>query len=153
LDLLLIFCFFGSDHLAQIIELLGHYPKSLTSVGKYARDYFTSRGELRNIRANLKFWPLDRVLHEKYKLAKEDAQEIADFLVPMLAIRRNKRMTAQQALEHGWIKNIDINDFNSCFVERPRATTEASGGANGTHQSSNNNADEAAMEISTSEKK
>lgn len=135
--------------MAQIIELLGHYPKSLTSVGKYARDYFTSRGELRNIRSNLKFWPLERVLHEKYKLAKEDAQEISDFLTPMLAIRRNKRMTAQQALEHNWVKNIDINDFNSCFVER--ATSETA--ANGTDNSNSNVNEEAAMEISTSEKK
>lgn len=135
--------------MAQIIELLGHYPKSLSSVGKYARDYFTSRGELRNIRSNLKFWPLDRVLHEKYKLAKQDAEEIADFLVPMLAIRRNKRMTAQQALEHHWIKNIDINDFNSCFVVHPRHEA----GANGTHTHTNNNAEDAAMEISTSSEK
>lgn len=135
--------------MAQIIELLGHYPKSLTSVGKYARDYFTSRGELRNIRSNLKIWPLDRVLHEKYKFAKQDAEEIADFLVPMLAIRRNRRMTAQQALEHYWIKNIDINDFNTCFVAHPRPE----GHVNGTNNNNNNADDDAAMEISTSEKK
>jgi len=134
------------DHLAQIIELLGHYPKSLSSVGKYARDYFTSRGELRNIRSNLKIWPLDRVLHDKYKFSKQDAEEIADFLVPMLAIRRNRRMTAQQALEHSWIKNVDINDFNSCFVDHPKDEKTM----NGTH--TNGHHDDSAMEISPSEK-
>ena len=76
-----------------------------------------------------------------------DAEEIADFLVPMLSIRRNKRSTAQQALEHFWIKNIDINDFNTCFVAHPRPETHSNG-------TNNNNADDdAAMEISTSEKK
>lgn len=90
---------------------------------------------------------MDRVLHEKYKLPKQDAEDIADFLVPMLAIRRNKRMTAQQALEHHWIKNIDINDFNSCFVDHPRPEPSTNGTNN------NSNADDAAMDISTSEKK
>ncbi len=35
--------------------------------GKYAREYFNSKGELRHIK-RLRFWPLDRVLVEKYRM-------------------------------------------------------------------------------------
>lgn len=35
--------------------------------GRHARDYFNRNGELRHIK-ELKFWPLDKVLGEKYQL-------------------------------------------------------------------------------------
>lgn len=34
----------NDDHLAQIIELLGPFPKQLASKGKYAKDFFNKRG-------------------------------------------------------------------------------------------------------------
>jgi serine/threonine-protein kinase SRPK3 len=39
--------------------------------GKYARDYFNRHGELRHIK-RLRFWPLDRVLTEKYKMPADE---------------------------------------------------------------------------------
>lgn len=39
--------------------------------GKYSRDYFTRTGELRHIK-RLRFWPLDRVLIEKYHFPREE---------------------------------------------------------------------------------
>jgi len=54
----------SEDHLALMIELIGK-PKSHAITGKYADEYFTRRGELRNIK-KLKFWGLKDVLIEKY---------------------------------------------------------------------------------------
>ena len=53
------------DHLALFLELLGRIPKKVALGGKYSRDFFNRHGELRHIR-KLRFWPLDRVLVEKY---------------------------------------------------------------------------------------
>lgn len=73
------------DHLALMMELLGPMPRSLSSHGKYASDYFNRKGELRNIR-NLKFWSLESVLMEKYHFNSQDASELASFLLPMLEV-------------------------------------------------------------------
>ncbi len=47
------------DHVAQIIELLGDFPKSLAFAGKYSADIFNRRGELRHIH-KLRFWRSSR---------------------------------------------------------------------------------------------
>ena len=59
------------DHLALFIELLGRMPKRLSSIGKHAKDYFNRHGELRHIK-KMRFWPLERVLQEKYHLPENE---------------------------------------------------------------------------------
>ena len=34
------------DHIAQIIELMGEFPKSLAFSGKYSSDFFNRRGAI-----------------------------------------------------------------------------------------------------------
>ena len=48
-------------------------PRRVCSTGKYAKDYFNRHGELRHIK-KLRFWPLDRVLHEKYEFPQEEVR-------------------------------------------------------------------------------
>ena len=45
------------DHVAQVIELLGDFPKNLAFAGKYSADIFNRKGELRHIH-KLRFWPM-----------------------------------------------------------------------------------------------
>lgn len=59
------------DHLALFIELLGRMPKRISGTGKYAKDYFNRHGELRHIK-KMRFWPLDKVLTEKYHLPEDE---------------------------------------------------------------------------------
>eukprot|EP00955_Chlamydomonas_euryale_P026094 275126-Chlamydomonas_euryale.AAC.2 len=59
------------DHLALFVELLGKMPRRVFEKGKYAPNYFNRHGELRRIK-KLKFWPIEEVLTEKYKM---DSQE------------------------------------------------------------------------------
>ena len=73
------------DHLAMMIELIGNFPKKLTSQGKRSQQYFNKHGELRNIH-HLKFWPLRDVLQEKYLFDEQDAIEVASFLEPLLEV-------------------------------------------------------------------
>ncbi|KAI9357988.1 kinase-like domain-containing protein [Zopfochytrium polystomum] len=78
------------DHVAQIIELLGHFPKHVALSGKFSSEVFNRRGELRHIQ-KLRFWRLADVLQEKYHVAKEEAEEIADFILPMIEIDPERR--------------------------------------------------------------
>ncbi|XP_051956970.1 SRSF protein kinase 1b isoform X5 [Xyrauchen texanus] len=90
------------DHIALIIELLGKIPRKLILNGKYSKEFFTKKGDLRHI-TKLKPWGLIDVLVEKYEWAQEEAQNFTDFLLPMLDLIPEKRATAAECLRHSWI--------------------------------------------------
>ena len=81
------------DHIAQIIELLGHFPKTLCMTGKWSQEIFSRKGELRNIH-RLRHWALPDVLREKYHFNNAEAEKIANFLVPMLGLLPQDRANA-----------------------------------------------------------
>ncbi|XP_016331824.1 SRSF protein kinase 1-like isoform X3 [Sinocyclocheilus anshuiensis] len=90
------------DHIALIIELLGKIPRKLITNGKYSKEFFTKKGDLRHI-TKLKPWGLQDVLVEKYEWPREEAQNFSDFLLPMLDLIPEKRATAAECLRHSWI--------------------------------------------------
>ena len=57
---------------------------------------------MRHIRG-LHFWPLKKVLPEKYKFNETEAQAFTDFLVPMLQWDPDKRHSAETMLNHPWL--------------------------------------------------
>lgn len=93
------------DHIAQIIELLGDFPKSLAFSGKYSAEIFNRKGEPRHIH-KLRYWPLINVLQEKYLLPLERATQLSSFLLPMLRLNPNERASAREALEHPWLEGV-----------------------------------------------
>ncbi|GLT39356.1 hypothetical protein SLA2020_135530 [Shorea laevis] len=90
------------DHLALMMELLGKMPRKIAIGGARSKDYFDRHGDLKRIR-RLKYWPLDRLLVDKYKFSEPDAHEFAEFLCPLLDFAPEKRPTAQQCLQHPWL--------------------------------------------------
>ena len=50
----------------------------------------------------MRFWPLSKVLVEKYEFSDIDATAMSDFLVPILDFVPEKRPTAAQLLQHPW---------------------------------------------------
>ncbi|EEF40713.1 SRSF protein kinase 1 [Ricinus communis] len=90
------------DHLALMMELLGKMPRKIAIGGANSKDFFDRYGDLKRIR-RLKFWPLDRLLVDKYKFSENDAKEFAEFLCPLLDFVPEKRPTAQQCLQHPWL--------------------------------------------------
>ncbi|XP_042155675.1 SRSF protein kinase 1 isoform X2 [Oncorhynchus tshawytscha] len=90
------------DHIALIIELLGQVPRKLITAGKYSKDFFTKKGDLKHI-TKLKPWGLLEVLQDKYEWPKEETDCFADFLLPMLELVPEKRATAADCLRHPWI--------------------------------------------------
>ncbi|XP_060629168.2 SRSF protein kinase 1 isoform X1 [Anolis sagrei] len=92
------------DHIALIIELLGKIPRKLIVAGKYSKEFFTKKGDLKHI-TKLKPWGLFEVLVEKYEWSQEDAAAFTDFLLPMLELNPEKRATAAQCLRHPWLNS------------------------------------------------
>lgn len=97
------------DHLAQMMELLGPMPRSVGLQGIKCRKIFDRKGQLRRIRG-LNYWPLHKVLEEKYKFKPDEAKAFADFLLPMLDWDPEKRASAQTMLKHPWLSMPSIYD-------------------------------------------
>jgi len=91
------------DHIAQIIELLGPFPKSLCMAGKWSQEIFNRKGELRNIH-RLRHWALPDVLHEKYHFNAEESKKVADFLLPMLELLPADRANAGGMAGHKFLE-------------------------------------------------
>ncbi|ORY55704.1 serine/threonine protein kinase [Pseudomassariella vexata] len=113
------------DHIAQIIELLGPFPKDLWKQGRWSQEIFNKRGELRNIH-RLRHWALPDVLREKYHFKdlkeltpkereeRDDDEEpkleyqpsdVADFLTPMLELIPERRANAGGMANHPWLND------------------------------------------------
>lgn len=84
----------------------GKYPKKLCTGGKRSRDFFNRKGELKHIQG-LKFWGLEDVLVEKYRLSRADAAAAAAFLLPILDFDPQRRATAQDCLAHPWLSGAE----------------------------------------------
>ncbi|KAM8793681.1 SRSF protein kinase 3 [Eudromia elegans] len=91
------------DHIAHVIELLGEIPRHVALGGRYSREFFNRRGELRHIRG-LRPWGLRAVLQEKYEWPRGAAAAFARFLRPMLAYEPARRATAAQCLRSAWLR-------------------------------------------------
>lgn len=91
------------DHIAQIIELLGPFPRPCLT-GKWSQEIFNRRGELRNIH-RLRHWALPDVLREKYHFKEDEAKRISTFLTPMLELIPDKRANAGGMAAHTWLED------------------------------------------------
>ncbi|TKX26472.1 protein kinase domain-containing protein 7 [Elsinoe australis] len=92
------------DHIAQIIELLGTFPKSLCMSGKWSQEIFNRKGELRNIH-RLRHWALPDVLREKYHFSVQEAMKISELLLPMLELQPADRANAGGMANHGFLED------------------------------------------------
>lgn len=91
-------------------------PINLAISGKNSRKFFDSRGNLRRI-SGLNYWPLKKVLTEKYLIREEEAQALNDFLLPMLDWHHDRRATAEQMLKSPWLDMAPNNDYKYSEVE------------------------------------
>jgi serine/threonine-protein kinase SRPK3 len=62
----------NDDHLAQMMELLGRFPKKFSLRGVKSRKYFGKNGSLKRI-PRLQNWSLKDVMIAKYKFTEDEA--------------------------------------------------------------------------------
>lgn len=110
------------DHLCLFVELLGPMPKPLIARGRRSTTYFNRGGELRHIKS-LRFWGPEEVLQQKYHMHPLEAKNLASFLLPMLRLQPEERATAQQLLQHPWLRGLpgpEVTELVSSFgPQRP----------------------------------
>ncbi|KAM3138762.1 hypothetical protein pb186bvf_009141 [Paramecium bursaria] len=92
------------DHLALMQEALGKIPKKFALSGTQSREFFNKNGQLINIK-DLKFQTIAEILIDQYQFQKDIAQQIEDFLKPMLEFDPKKRISALKALQNPWLWN------------------------------------------------
>jgi len=100
--------------LAQMIEMLGPMPRNYAISGQFfdkffRRDPLTNEYVFKNI-DKLRHFPLHRLLTDKYRFKKQEADMLADFLLPMLKWYPAERPSAQKMLEHPWLTMADDYD-------------------------------------------
>jgi serine/threonine-protein kinase SRPK3 len=86
-------------------ELLGKTLKRQALGGKHSKNFFDTKGNLKHIK-QLKFWPVQDVLREKYHFKKEEADAIVEFMMPLLKFDPKSRATAVDALRSKWLKSL-----------------------------------------------
>lgn len=110
------------DHIAQMMELLGRMPDYMALGGIKSRRFFDRTGHLRRIRG-LNLWPLKKVLMEKYRYEQSEALAFTDFLLPMLRWDPDKRASAEEMLNHPWLR-MDANYETRLTKEQFNAVME-----------------------------
>jgi len=98
------------EHLSLMVDLLGKIPIDL-SLGDdcyNSEDLFDNNGRIRGHKKVDK-WPLKNVFIEKYGLDENLAQDITDFMLPMLEYNPKKRATAKEMLTHKWFDDLKSN--------------------------------------------
>lgn len=67
-----------------MIELLGPIPKYVAFSGKLSKKFFDHKGQLRWIKG-LQYWPLKKVMMERYWFIESEAEAFSEFMIPMLS--------------------------------------------------------------------
>ena len=93
----------NDDHLAQMMELLGRFPKKFTSRGLKNKKYYSKDGNLIRI-PKLQNWSLKDVMIAKYRFTQQEAQFFEDFMNPMLNCYPERRILSDEMLKHPWLK-------------------------------------------------
>lgn len=108
------------DHLAQMIELLGEFPRSLIRSGRHSKKFFNRSNKLHKI-SKLQYWDLKSVLIHKYCINKFEAHNFSLFLHSFLALDPRMRPGAQTLLDHPWLR---IRGVSSDYLENMLARVE-----------------------------
>jgi serine/threonine-protein kinase SRPK3 len=91
------------QHLTEMMQLLGELPEKVIKAGKYWEDYFDEDCTLCD---QPKIEPIsmkETILVNRESIDEKDAEEFAEFLLPLLEYVPGKRATAFEALKLPWL--------------------------------------------------
>ena len=100
--------FQGNNEGLQIFEymnILGLPDKQYLEEFKMEKSFFNILEECKNIDV----YPLNEILNPNNKYNKKDIDEVSDLLYNMLCWDYNERLTAEQCLNHKFLKDVDLD--------------------------------------------
>ena len=87
----------------------------------YGRQYYHSNGEIRGfLDHTLRPLPLKSVLEEKYGWGEEQAEQFCSWLVPMLELIPEDRVTAAASAEHSFLTGVQVLEELGGFEKKKR---------------------------------
>lgn len=87
----------------MIIETFGPIPQYLIEKGRDSPRLIDANGALKNFKEPLKPSKISQILIDEYRFDKRVAQEINNFLTPMMEIDPRLRKNARDILLDKWL--------------------------------------------------
>lgn len=106
----------SSDHLYLMMRTLNKFPKTFSTVGTRSKKYFEANGEFKKLAFD-DFRSMEEILIVKYNVQPNEAKAIQSFLLPMLEVHPEKRISAFEALRHPWLKIKENEQLNNLTPE------------------------------------
>jgi serine/threonine-protein kinase SRPK3 len=90
-------------HVAQMYSILGKMPKKLALDSAYAENYFDLKGRILRYK-DIEERDLKEELTNRLKIGENELEIIEDFLKKMLEYNENIRLSAEELLNHEWLR-------------------------------------------------
>ena len=104
----------STDHLRLMMEMLNKFPKEYSTVGTQSKKFLDAAGNFKKV-AEINFKTMKDVLVQKYHVNSSQAIFLEQFLLPMLEIFPEKRVSAFDSLKNFW---LEINENEPFFDVR-----------------------------------
>lgn len=100
----------STDHLKLMMEMLNRFPKEYSTVGTQSKKFVDQAGNFKKV-AEINFKTMKDVLVRRYRAEPAQAAALQDFLLPMLDIFPQSRISAFGSLQHWWLDSVDGENF------------------------------------------
>lgn len=113
----------STDHLRLMMEMLNRFPKEYSTVGTQSKKFVDAAGNFKKV-AEINFKTMKEILVKRYRARPEQAEALQDFLLPMLDIFPQTRISAFDSLKHHWLDSVDGDTFFRPLEEEGDTTGE-----------------------------
>ena len=100
----------STDHLRLMMEMLNRFPKEYSTVGTQSKKFVDASGNFKKV-AEINFKTMKEILVKRYRTHANQAEALQDFLLPMLDIFPQTRISAFESLKHYWLDSVDGDAF------------------------------------------
>jgi len=102
----------STDHLKLMVEMLNMFPKKYSTIGSQSKKFVAPNGMFSKV-ACFEFKAMKDVLIRKYRVDSFQAAKLEKFLLPMLDIYPQKRISAFESLKSDWLEITENTHFHS----------------------------------------
>lgn len=100
----------STDHLRLMMEMLNRFPKDYSTVGTQSKKFVDANGNFKKV-ADVNFKTMKDILVKRYRTCADQAESLQHFLLPMLAIFPQTRISAFESLKDDWLTSGDNEHF------------------------------------------